>query len=268
VGGVPILIYDLFVTHFDETLSSWNEQNLTLTFPFWNILISMSPLLPVAVITFWWVLVRNDERSQGYHNLLLWAGLGIVLIYLPFSLQRRFMMGLYVPFVGSAVSGLNIIVGNDRNRFRRISILLFLLALPTNLVILIALHHGIQTHDEMIYLRRDEVDALMWISQNTPSEGLILASPEMGLFIPAQTGRRVIYGHPFETTNAKIEKHSVRRFFQGDILPSEAKSYLIKRGVNYIFFGPRESELGNMPSLDIVKPVFENETVVVMKVEK
>ena len=41
---------------------------------------------------------------------------------------------------------------------------------------------------------------------------LILSSPEMGLFIPAQTGRRVLYGHPFETVNADAEKDLVLVF--------------------------------------------------------
>jgi len=34
----------------------------------------------------------------------------------------------------------------------------------------------------------------------------------LGLFIPSLTGRRVIYGHPFETVNADIERTFLRKF--------------------------------------------------------
>jgi len=266
VGGVPILVYDFYVAHTDKVLSSWNAQNLTLSLPLWDTLISLSPVLPFSLISFGYIFIRNREVTAGTYKLVIWAAMGLILMYLPFSLQRRFMMGLYVPFVGLAVLGLKRAIGNYPDRFRRFIVMLFLLALPTNIVILLVAHHGIQTHDQMIYLRRDEVDALKWISNNTPSDGLILTSPEMGLFVPAHTGRRVIYGHPFETANAKMEKHAVTRFFRADLPQSEAKSFLIKRGIDYIFFGPRERELGILPNVNNIKPVFENETVVVLEV--
>jgi hypothetical protein len=56
----------------------------------------------------------------------------------------------------------------------------------------------------------------------------------------AHTARRVIYGHPFETANASLEKEAVEAFFNlfpgmtpggGNSSPSE---------VDYVFFGPRE----------------------------
>ena len=87
------------------------------------------------------------------------------------------------------------------SRARLLAAVVLLLSLPTNLLILLAARHGVVTRDPQIYLSRDEAQALDWLEANTPETALVLASPDMGMFIPAHTGRRVIYGHPFETVD-------------------------------------------------------------------
>jgi len=120
---------------------------------------------------------------------------------------------------------------------------LLILSVPTNIILLLSGLYGIQTQDLKLYLTRDEKAVLEWIGENTSNDALILSSPEMGLFIPAQTGRRVLYGHPFETVDADQEKELVESFysessnaFLGDVLK--------ERGVDFIFYGPRETALG------------------------
>ena len=59
------------------------------------------------------------------------------------------------------------------------------LSVPTNLAILMAGLHGIQTHDSALFLTRGESRALEWVRTETPPDATLLASPETGLFIPA-----------------------------------------------------------------------------------
>ena len=63
----------------------------------------------------------------------------------------------------------------------------------------------------------------------------------MGLFIPAYTGRRVLYGHPFETVNAKQMQEVVLNLLS-DLNGEDGDSFL--HNVSYIFYGPREREIG------------------------
>ena len=65
----------------------------------------------------------------------------------------------------------------------------------------------------------------------------------MGSFIPAYTGMRVIYGHPFETVNAPAEEQAVQAFFRGDLTQASQANFLASRGVDMIFYGPREEEM-------------------------
>ncbi|MBM3145579.1 MAG: hypothetical protein FJ010_11540 [Chloroflexi bacterium] len=238
IGGSPAMLYYLWVSHADPIVAAWNAQNVTLSPPLWDLLLSLSPALLLAIVGAW------KQIKPGKHHeaplLLIWAGMSLFLVYTPFDLQRRFLMGIFIPLAGLAALGLEHLVARFSWSFRSWAILLFALSLPTNLVVLLTSFHGVQTHQSVLYLTRDEAVSLEWIVENTPSDALILASPGLGNFIPAHTGRRVIYGHPFETINAEQEEKIVEQLFEGELPFDELRTYLDERGVGYIFCGPRE----------------------------
>ena len=244
ICGVPLLLYDFWVVRIDPQLAVWNAQNLTLTPPAWDVLLALSPALLLALPGAWRV-ARSDHRDARL--LLVWALTGAVLIYAPFGLQRRFLMGLYAPIAALAGYGLESLTERYSPRFARWAAILALgLALPTTLLILMVGLFGAQIRDPVLYLTRAEAQALEWLNSNTPADALVLAAPETGQFIPAHTGRRVLYGHPYETVNGEAEKAQVRGFFQGD-LPS-LSDLLEQRQVDYVFYGPRERSLGVLPT--------------------
>jgi hypothetical protein len=177
-------------------------------------------------------------------------------------------MGLYVPVVGLAVFCVEVFRNRYQNRAKILVFTLFILSLPTNLMVLMAANYGIRTHDPSIYLHQDEVDALDWIRGSTPIDALVLASPEMGLYIPAYTGRRVIYGHPFESVNAEMEESLVVDFYEGKLADQNARSFLTNREVDYIFFGPREQALGEQPLINKLTPTFEMGGVAVFRLDQ
>lgn len=258
--GVPFLLYDVWIAWTDPVLTGWNAQNLTPSPLLGDLLISFSPLLPLALVGAWVVW----KRQTGAERLLLvWMALGFLLLYLPFGLQRRFMMGLYIPVAGLAACGLEILAGGRRLKLS--GKLLFLLVLPTNLVVLLAGWHGVQTHDRLLFLTVEEAHAFDWMANNTPPEALVLASPETGLFIPAYCGRRVIYGHPFETVRAAEEEAAALGYFLG---AGTDRALLEKRGVDYVFFGERERALAGNTGLAGLQPVYSTGQVTIYAVNR
>jgi len=176
----------------------------------------------------------------------------------PWGLQRRLMTALYIPIGALATIGLNRI-STSRRMFFYLSILFFILVVPTNIVLLLATRQGVEKKDSQLYLREGEVDAMIWLQKNTQPDDVILASPETGMFIPAYTGRRVIYGHPYETVEADAERKLLLNYYHGD--RGNAITELMER-VDYLYSGPRESVLGNgyiPPSATIV---FQNSSVI------
>ena len=90
----------------------------------------------------------------------------------------------------------------------------------------------------------------------------------MGGFIPGHSGRRVIYGHPFETVNAAAEEQAVRQFFEtAAVSPAAAQQFLAQREVEYVFYGPREQALGALPALDGLREVYQAQGVSIFEVQ-
>jgi len=242
IPGAPALLYYYWVVRSDPITASWNAQNVTLSPPVWDLLLSLSPALLFALVgTLKLVKEKlSTNRSQLIAILLIWAGMGLILAYAPFSLQRRFLMGIFIPLAGLTALGLEYLAIKFSWSYRSWVILLFTLSIPSNLVVLLTGFHGAQTHQPKLYLTREEATAMAWIIENTNPDSLVLASPELGNIIPAHTGRRVLYGHPFETINADDEKGLVEQIFYGAISLEERQIILTERGVDYIFCGPRE----------------------------
>lgn len=267
-GGAPFLIYDYWITRSDLVIAQWNAQNLTPSPPLWDLFISLSPVLILAVIGAGFAIKNSGMKwvHQPLFVFIVWAGLGLALVYAPFDLQRRFMMGIYIPLAGLTAVALDLISSKYKS-YRFWATLLFILAIPTNLVVLMAGYAGIQMRAETIYLSHDEDLALRWIAENSAQDALVLSSPEMGSFIPAITGRRVIYGHPFETINAAKEAAAVEAFFGAEIQPDDARAFLAERQVDFVFYGPREHALGEKEFGLNLLPVFTSGEVTLYLVE-
>ena len=235
LGGVPVLLYQYWLSHTDPILMGWDAQNLTLTPPVWDVFLALSPVFVLALLG-----VRQAWAKKNTKILILWAGLGLALIFIPWNLQRRFMMGLYIPLAGLAALGIESLGQKIKLKYRTLVIILFTLALPTNLMVIFSGFYAAQTRDPQVYFTAGEEQAFAWVEANTHPSALILTDSETGLYIPARTGRRVIYGHPYETVNAIKEKEAVTLFFSGTMTTAQSEAFLHTRSVDYIFVGPRE----------------------------
>jgi hypothetical protein len=240
IGGMPILIYEIWITQSDPLLANWNAQNLTISPPVWDLTISLGITLILALPGVW---VAWKKKNTAARILIVWSCLGLLMLYAPLGLQRRFMLGLYVPLAGLAGIGLDFLLPMKKGLAFAAICLVVILVIPTNLMILMGGIQAVQNKDARLFLSAEEKEGLDWIAANTPQNALILASPEMGLFVPAYTGRRVIYGHPFETVNAEQMEANVVHYFEGS---TDLEALAELSDVDYVFYGLRERQLGNL----------------------
>jgi hypothetical protein len=254
IFAVPWLIYDFLASATHPLLAGWNAQNLTPSPPLWDALLSGGVPLILALPGIA-VCARHRSSSAGDRAPLdlvplVWLGLTAMALYAPFSLQRRLSLGVWTPLVILAGIGWRDAIW-PRLAPRWRPLLLAGVAgasLLSNLLIYVSTLGAILRPDpeQKIFLTRDEADALDWIRDNAPLGALVLAAPTTGIFIPARTDARVIYGHPFETVDAAAQEQAVEDFFSGRVSP---QTFLAQYPVDYIFFGPRERALGPLPSL-------------------
>jgi len=71
----------------------------------------------------------------------------------------------------------------------------------------------------------------------------------------------VLYGHPFETVDAANMRAAVQNFYAGSI---DRAALIREYEVDYVFFGPREAELGRAES--DWRPVFSAGDVTIYRV--
>ena len=265
--GGPFLLYQYWAAQADPVLAGWNAQNVTITRPVWDVIISLSPALPLALLgayTLW-----RERENPARRLLIAWFVLGLALIYVPFSLQRRFMLGLFVPTALLAVFGIAYLRQRFNRPLRGLVPALLVLSVLTNVLLVLILLMGAVTHAPELSLIRDEHRAAEWIRDHTAPDALVLASPEIGQWLPGLTGRRVIYGHPYETVNAQGEQAAVEAFFREPAAVPPDDRLLQTRGVSYIFYGPREADLalGSAPNFSALPIVFQSGPVMVYEVQ-
>jgi hypothetical protein len=161
---------------------------------------------------------------------------------------------------GLAALGICKISQGIRKRKMSLAGAFLFLALPTNWMILLASGQGIASHASPLFIEKDEHRALEWVQAHTPDGAVILAAPETSLWIPAQTGRRVVAGHPFETIDAETRAEQVEAVLRGAPVVEDLPWLA---GVDYVFIGPRERNLGgNLPAGDW-KNVYEQGNVTI-----
>lgn len=252
LGGLPILIYDYFAILADPGLSGWNAQNITVSPPVWDVLLSFSPALILALPGLYYAWHRKQIKNQ---ILISWVALCFVLAFTPFPLQRRFFIGYSIPLAALAVFGISTIVKQPRQRTAWLA--LFFLALPTNLILLLGSIFGAKSVSPQLFLYPDEKTAFAWLDEHAPADSLIFAAPETGTFLPAYTTSRVIYGHPFESLHAEAREQYLLDFYAGAVGQAQAERFFEEYQVDYLFFGPRELALGELDWLDEFEIVFE-----------
>lgn len=263
--GGPWLVYQFWAIRSDPVLAQWDAQNLTPAPPLWDLALSLSPALVLAAVGVF--RLWKERELPGRRILVGWAVAGLVLIYLPFSLQRRFMTGIYVPMAGLAVFGVEWLWSVKKMRLKGLWPGLVVASVLTNLMMLLITTMGVMGKDTgKLFLTNAERDALLWIRAETTKDVVVLASPEFGMFVPAWTGRRTVYGHPFETINAAEEEQMLTRYLSGEMNSADSKAYLLEREAAYVIVGPREESLSVPDDLNSYPLVFDVDGVRIFSV--
>ena len=88
----------------------------------------------------------------------------------------------------------------------------------------------------------------------------------MGQVIPGWTGRRVIYGHPYETVDAAVEKKIVQDYFAGKMSQREVDLFFAAKKIDYIFLDQAGRPIEPASGSSVV--VYSNQDVTIYQVGK
>lgn len=267
---LPLVVYCAHALQSNPVFASWSAQNITPSPPVLYTLLGYGLLTGLAIpggIHLW----REGGRGRF---LVLWIGMALILMYLPFPFQRRLFEGLHVPVSIAATAGLHAwlrpwladsrlarwLAARHYPPRRLLSVTTFLvvtLATISNLYFLAALGVAAMGHSPELYYSPAEMAAIEWLGQHTSPQATVLSSYQVGGVIPARIGHRVYWGHWCETAFLAQKKADAAAIFAADTDQATRHALLARYGIAYLFYGPREQALGdfdpaNSPWLELV----------------
>jgi hypothetical protein len=246
VAAAPVIVYDYYVSWANPALAAWSAQNQTPSPPVGDYLFGYGLLLLLAAPGAYRAYKRG---SAGDFLLLSWVGATALLLYAPFSLQRRFITGFHLPLAILAAFGLwRVLLPRLAPALRgRALVGSIALTATGNVAVVLMLLVGVLRHDPRFYMTHDEMAAMAWLRDNARADDVILASPRTGMFIPAWGGGKVFYGHPFETIAAERKEALTEAFFAGQLQGADWDDLQRRYHITLVFYGPAERELGEQP---------------------
>jgi hypothetical protein len=255
---LPFVMYDFAVFRFNDIMSAFNEQNQTPSPALYLYLFGYGLLLLVAVPG----LVRAVRRFErgGDQLMLVWFIVNAIGLYAPFNLQRRLALGLIIPVVYFAVRALEDFwfykVPDQWRAPSMIALIVFIV--PTNVFMLGIPLFGVVFDpdsglDKGMLVETGYWNTFEWLNDHGEDNTVVLASPNVSLWIPAYTREVVVYGHPFETVPNDERLEQVEDFYRGidcetllgDGLPFD---------VRYIMWGPQERHFAEKDDDDVTYP--------------
>jgi len=274
-AALPYPLYAQWAIRSDPVLAAWNEQNVTPSPPLWDWAVSYGLILLLAAGGAVAAMRRREDSDVLVLGWVLVTAVGLIL---PVPLQRRLSIGLGVPLGLLAGMGWERQVRTALRPQRRGALRVLAIALtgltPVFLILVAsaaAVGPQASSSDTWLYLQDGEWSALAWLRDRskTTADHVVLCAPQMGTFVPAWSGQRVVYGHPFETVDAETRLRAVRAFWEGDMDEGERIAFLERNRVDYVLVGPRERALTppaweGVPAGD---PVFEMDTTRIYAVD-
>jgi hypothetical protein len=267
-----IVLYSawVFVTH--PVFETWGAQNLILSpHPLHYVAAYGIPLV-LAAFAVW-----DVWRSKGPTWVALaWVAVVPILVYLPINVQRRLVEGVQVPL--SLLASLGLVKALSlRNRLSRrgsrlaVGVVMVALAL-TNVMLVAGNCLALLGQPAPMYRDAGEVAVMDWLAgdERVEHDDVVLAAYETGNYLPARVRARSFVGLGPESIRADEKKAMVARFFGGTTDDLWRRGLLSEYGVDWVFWGPAERELGDadLSRATYLRQVYEAQGYAVFEVAK
>lgn len=245
LSSLPLLLYFLWMTRDNALIGEWMAQNVTPSPALGQWLAAYGLLAPLAAVGAWRAARR---RRPGDWFLLTWLVMQVLLMLLPISLQRRLSTGLHLPLCFLATLGFEDLMRLAVRRRKGLAIGLLLLALPSNLLLILAGISAVANRNPYVVLSDAQWEAMAWLRENASAETIVLTDSELGTMVPAWGGgARVVYGHPFETVDAERKLAQVEAFFSAKMTADEQAGFLDRYQVKLIILQSDKHTLWSIP---------------------
>jgi len=261
-----LTVYQYLAMRADPVWAKFITQNITLSPPPSFYLLGYLPfLIPIALA------VPTCIRGARWQLPFLWAGLTVMLLYAPLSVQRRYLIGVQTPLAALASLGWSrVILPRLRSPHRPLATIAYMALgaiAPTLLIVANSAAAAQPLKNTDVYYRPDERAAYAWLCKAADPEALVLTTFEHGRGsggrLVAATGQRVFTGHGFETIDPQDKAAQVKRFYDSSTSDAWRRDFLKQIGAVYVWYDDYARKTGswNPARADYLQLAFASDTV-------
>lgn len=275
-SGIPFLYYLLVMTNRSYAAAGNAEMFSPAPLAY---LLGFGLLLPFAVAGAI-VLIRNGTLrwDPAWQLAMLFLCAIPVLVYIPFTFQRKLIEGWVVPVSIFAAVGMGALWTRFRSfgpfRYSPLRAIVIIGSLAIlSLTPLTLLRNDFWTFRDggfPYYMSDEELAGMRWLSGNTDRSAVILSAPDYGSIVPRFSGNTVFIGHWAQTVDFDRKATLVNEFYTSTMDRQQHDLFLADNRIAYVIYGPVErnnwpdARLGSDPSLTIA---FSDSRITIYRVE-
>ena len=302
----PLVLYYTYTVTTNEVFAGWNAQREgTLSPPWPHFIIAYGPYLLLGALYALrnrlpgqsldgLVEASNGARDSGasaekgpWLFLWMWVLAVALLVYAPLNSQRRFVQGVQIALSVLATAGLlevvlpwlwrtrafRWLVGRPRYSgpgLTRLLLVLFLgFMMLSNFYLFTSVSvSAVVQQPDPIFRPAAEAEAATWLREHGDMDDVVLASYQTGNYVAARSGVRVVVGHWAETVSFDAKRADVEAFYGDKTDDANGRALLARYGVDLVWWGPRERELGPFRPGEAayLEPVYEKDGISILRV--
>lgn len=234
VVSSPLVVFSVARFSSDSYLQAWTAQN-TITSPHpLHYLLAYGFGLPFVVVGARRMLHEDARRAW---LPVAWVIALPLFVYAPIEVQRRLAEGVWVALAALTVKAF------EGGRISKTWILLPIF--PTTLFLLVGGMLAVRQPAEPLFYPAAQVEAMEYLGAVAEDGAVVLAAYDTGNRLPAFAAVRVAIGHGPETVGLAELRPRVEAFYGDEMSDEERRDFLEEFGVQYVFWGPEEQELGD-----------------------
>ncbi len=199
---------------------------------------------------------KSFLKNQNNTIFIFWIFLNIFCLYLPINFSGRFVLGMFIPFCLISAQGiydLSNTLSNGRRIKKPLSSqllrrILILLTFPSTLLfILWTISAPISNPGYPYFVPKTEFSALMWLSNQTNDNDLVIAEYPISNLLPRQSPARVFLGHLNLTIDLENKIKQEQQFWDPATDLKWREEFIEDWGIAYVYYGKFEKALSTEP---------------------
>jgi len=234
--SLPSALYHLYMFNAPWWQNQiWRSTTVT---PFWLSILAGYGILSIFAVYSLWLSFKKKIEIKNEKLLLCWLLSGAVLIFLPISVQGRFLEGYQIVLIILASYSLSLYLQKHRRLIsgKIFTGILFIIFFCLSFVFVIYLDiHNIFLKGNLVYIKKETAIALKELKSRVSADELILADIYNANMIPGIAARRVFVGHGVETIDYKRKYDTLIEYM---VSPSgDARQEILKQNsIDYVLY--------------------------------